>query len=63
MHTSKDQDWIWGREQCHSFETLKQRLDSAPVLRRPNITKAFQLHTDWSALGLEVVFIQKDDVG
>ena len=35
----------------------------AQVLRRPDVSKFFQLHTDWSSLGLEVVLTQKDDFG
>ena len=45
---------------CHSFQTLKQKLGSVPMLRRPNISTVFQLHTDWRALGLKKVLIQKD---
>ena len=61
--TSKDQPWTWGREQQQAFETLKQKLGSAPVLRRPDVSKSFQLHTDWSSLGLGAVLTQKDDLG
>ena len=43
---SKDQPWTWGCEQQHAFETLKQKLGTALVLRRPNVSKSFQLHTD-----------------
>jgi hypothetical protein len=61
--TSKDQPWTWGREQQQAFETLKQKLGSALVLRRLDVSKSFQLHTDWSSLGLGVVLTQKDDFG
>jgi hypothetical protein len=61
--TGKDQPWIWSREQQHAFDTLKQRLGSAPVLRRPDVSRAFQLHTDWSAVGLGAVLTQKDQEG
>ena len=33
------------------------------MLRRPNISKSFLLHTDWSSLGLGAVPTQKDDFG
>ena len=61
--TGKDQPWIWSREQQQAFDTLKQRLGSAPVLRRPDVSRAFQLHTDWSAVGLGAVLTQKDEEG
>ena len=44
--TSNDQPWTWGREQQQAFETLKQKLGTAPVLRYPDVSKSFQLHTD-----------------
>ena len=46
--TSKDQPWTWGRELHQAFETLNQKLGSAPVLRHPDVFKFFQLHTGWS---------------
>ena len=58
MLTSKDQDGTWGCKQCHSFETLKQRL----VASTSQHYKNFQLHTDWGALSLGAVLTQKDDV-
>lgn len=61
--TGKDQPWTWGHEQQQAFDTLKQKLGSALVLRRPDATRPFQLHTDWSAVGLGAVLAQKDDVG
>jgi hypothetical protein len=33
------------------------------VLRRLDVSKSFQLHTDWSLLGLGAVLTQKDDFG
>ena len=59
--TSKDQLCIWGRNQQQAFETLKQNLGTALVLRRLDVSKSFQLQMDWSSFGLEVVLTQKDD--
>ena len=33
------------------------------MLRRPDVTKSFLLHSDWSSLGLGAVLTRKDDVG
>lgn len=59
----KDQPWTWGQEQEHAFATLKLKLDSASVLRRPDASRPFQLHTDWSVVGLGAVLTQKDEEG
>ncbi len=42
---------------------LKARLVTAPILRRPIRGHPFQLHTDWSMLGLGTVLTQCDDEG
>jgi hypothetical protein len=42
---------------------LKARLVAAPILRRPIKGRPFQLHTDWSMLGLGTVLTQCDDEG
>ena len=57
------QAWKWGPAQDEAFEALKKALGSAPVLRRPDTRRPFQLHTDWSMFGLEAMLIQKDDDG
>jgi hypothetical protein len=50
-----DQEWQWGDEQERAFVELKARLVAAPILRRPIRRRPFQLHTDWSMLGLGAV--------
>jgi len=40
---------------------LKARLVAAPILRRPIRGHPFQLHTNWSMLGLGAVLTQCDD--
>jgi len=42
---------------------LKARLVVVPILRRPIRGHPFQLHTDWSILGLGTVLTQCDDEG
>ena len=59
--TKIDQDWQWEDEQEQTFQELKARLNSAPILRRPICGQHFQLHTDWSDVGLGAVLTQRDD--
>ena len=47
--TRTRQDWEWEPVQDEAFEALKKALGSAPMLRRPDTQRPFQLHTDWSA--------------
>ncbi|CAM6082514.1 unnamed protein product [Calypogeia fissa] len=63
MLTKSDQHWIWGDDQERAFQELKDHLSSAPILRRPIRGQPFQLHTDWSCLGLGAVLTQFDDEG
>ena len=63
MLTRNDQKWMWGDEQEAAFVELKARLASAPILRRPIPGRPYQLHTDWSTLGIGVVLTQMDDEG
>ena len=58
--THTRQDWEWGPAQDEAFEALKKALCSALVLRRPDTRRPFQLHTDWSMLGLGAVLTQKE---
>jgi hypothetical protein len=58
-----DQEWQWGDEQEQAFLELKARLVTGPILTRPIRGRPFQLHTDWSMLGLGVVLIKCDDEG
>jgi hypothetical protein len=52
MLTRLDQPWIWRDEQEATFGQLKDRLVLAPILRRPIAGRTYQLHTDWSTLGI-----------
>jgi hypothetical protein len=38
-------------------------MTEAPILRRPDMYLPFELHTDWSAVGLGVVLVQIDSNG
>jgi hypothetical protein len=63
MLTRSDQPWVWKDEQEAAFQQLKEHLASAPILRRPIVGRTYQLHTDWSSLGIGVVLTQIDDNG
>jgi hypothetical protein len=63
MLIRSDQPWIWEDEQEAAFQQLKERLASAPILRRPIVGRTYQLHSDWNSLGIGVVLMQMDDDG
>lgn len=44
--------WKWGLEQQQAFETLKAKLNEAPVLACPDFGRTFVLQTDASNYGL-----------
>jgi len=45
------------------FNKLKEKLLDFPILRIPDFSKVFILHTNWSALGIGVIFGQLDEEG
>jgi len=59
----KGQSWKWEKDQQQAFEELKRRLASAPVLRQPDFTQPFELHTDASSIALGAALIQRDHDG
>jgi len=59
----KDVVWMWSEEVQEAFNTLKEKLLEFPILRRPDFSKVFILHTDWSALGIGVILGQLDEEG
>lgn len=59
----KDSKWKW-TEDCHSsFEELKKRLTSYPILRQPDFSKPFILYTDASGIAIGAILCQVDDDG
>ena len=54
-------DFVWGPDQQAAFQTLKERLISAPMLHRPDFSKRFILHCDASHLGLGAIVSQMDE--
>jgi len=59
----KDVAWTWSEEAQEAFNTLKEKLLEFPILRRPDFSKVFILHTDWNALGIGVILGQLDEEG
>lgn len=59
--TKKDENWQWGQEQQHAFETLKVRVCSDPVLRMPDMTRPFEVLTDASTVAIGAALQQRDD--
>ena len=59
----KDVDFLWTVECQESFEKLKERLTSAPILRPPDFSKRFYLYTDASGYALGGTLCQKDEEG
>jgi hypothetical protein len=58
----KNKDFNWTEECQVSFEELKKRLTSAPVLTLPDITKKFDIYCDASQHGLGCVLMQDRQV-
>ena len=58
----KDTKFIWTEECEASFQELKKRLTTAPVLILPDICKDFQVYCDASRLGLGGVLMQEGRV-
>ena len=54
----KDKKFEWTQKCEDSFQELKRKLTSAPVLVMPDITKSFEVYCDASRLGLGCVLMQ-----
>ncbi len=55
------QAWQWKDEQENVFQELNVHLTLTSILRQPIKGNPFQLHTNWSILGLGTMFM--DDEG
>jgi hypothetical protein len=55
--------WGWYKECQKAFDTIEEKLTQAPILQRPDYSRPFELHTDWSGVGLGAVLVQRDDEG
>ncbi|GKC89281.1 putative reverse transcriptase domain-containing protein [Tanacetum coccineum] len=60
--TQKDKKYEWGKEEEGAFQTLKQKLCSAPILALPEGTEDFVVYCDASLKGYGAVLMQREKV-
>ena len=60
--TRKGQAFAWDTQCEHSFQTLKERLTTAPMLVFPNPREPFEVYCDASKIGLGGVLMQNCQV-
>ena len=58
----KDKKFEWTQKCEDSFQELKKRLTSAPILIMPDVTKSFDVYCDASRLGLGCILMQEGKV-
>ncbi|MBJ4174438.1 Ty3/Gypsy family RNase HI domain-containing protein, partial [Salmonella enterica subsp. enterica serovar Typhimurium] len=58
----KDQKFLWSNACEESFQVLKERLTTAPVLVLPDIHRSFDIYCDASRRGLGCVLMQEGKV-
>jgi len=61
--TCKNRQWDWSSECEQAFQHLKEVCASEPVLKMPDWTKPFVMHTDVSGYALGVVIAQEHTDG
>ncbi|GKC95346.1 putative nucleotidyltransferase, ribonuclease H [Tanacetum coccineum] len=54
----KNKSWIWDEECQAAFESLKKAVMEEPMLRLPDVTMPFELHTDASDFAIGGVLMQ-----
>ncbi len=59
----KNVAWTWSEKAKEAFNTLKEKLLEFLILKKPDFSKVFILHTNWSALGIGVILGQLDEEG
>ncbi|GKB20404.1 putative reverse transcriptase domain-containing protein [Tanacetum coccineum] len=62
MPTEKNKKYEWGKEEEEAFQTLKQKLCSAPILALPEGTEDFVVYCDASLKGYVAVLMQREKV-
>jgi hypothetical protein len=59
MH--KDAEWSWDTKHQNTFEELKKRVMTEPVLAHPILTDPFELEVDASGFAMGAVLLQKKE--
>ncbi len=59
----KDVAWTWSEKAQEAFNTFQEKLSEFPILRIPDFSKVFILHTYQNALRIGVILGQLDDEG
>ncbi|GKA94837.1 putative reverse transcriptase domain-containing protein [Tanacetum coccineum] len=60
--TEKNKKYEWGTEEDEAFQTLKEKLCSAPILALPEGTENFVVYCDASHKGFGAVLMQREKV-
>ncbi|GKC85239.1 putative reverse transcriptase domain-containing protein [Tanacetum coccineum] len=60
--TLKDKKYEWGKEEEEAFQTLKQKLCSAPILALPERTEDFVVYCDASLKSYGAMLMQREKV-
>ena len=58
MLTRKNNPWKWAQEEEEAFQFLKKCLINPPILRYPNFSREFLIHSDASGYGVGSVLSQ-----
>ncbi len=59
----KDVAWKWGEKVQEAFNTFKEKFLEFPILRKPEFSKVFILHTNCNAFDIGVLLGQLDEEG
>ncbi|GJW73034.1 putative reverse transcriptase domain-containing protein [Tanacetum coccineum] len=60
--TQKNKPYVWGDDEEEAFQTLKQKLCSAPILSLPEGSEDFVVYCDASLKGFGAVLMQREKV-
>nr|GFA63701.1 putative reverse transcriptase domain-containing protein [Tanacetum cinerariifolium] len=60
--TQKNKPFVWGNNKEEAFQTLKQKLCSAPILSLPEGSEDFVVYCDASLRGFGAVLMQREKV-